>query len=148
MDVFVKQTDDELAMLEMVPGVGVREYGCLTVAIFNILKKHRRVKGSFNTFLNALKENDVYTKNGLLRWLPVKLICGLEHRIMQKNDGFRTDDSYEYIVQVPYKDTGHFCEVYYVSKDGLIIYRDSYDGELKEITRSKCLSVRELKLVL
>jgi hypothetical protein len=147
MDAFVKQTDNELAMLEMVPGVGVREYGCLTVAIFNILKKHRRVKGTFNAFLNALKENDVYTKNGLLRWLPVKLICGLEHRIMQKNDGFRTEDRYEYIVQVPYKDTGHFCEVYYVSKDGLIIYRDSYDGELKEITRSKCLSVRELKLL-
>jgi hypothetical protein len=134
-------------MVELVSGVGVREYGCLTVAIFNILKKHRRVKGSFNTFLKALKENDVYTKNGLLRWLPVKLICGLEHRIMQKNDGFRTEDRYEYIVQVPYKDTGHFCEVYYVSKDGLIIYRDSYDGELKEITRSKCLSVRELKLL-
>lgn len=147
MDVFVKQTDNELAMLELVPGVGVREYGCLTVAIFNILKKHRRVKSSFNAFLTALKENGGYTKNGLLRWLPIKLICGLEHRIMQKNDGFRTEDRYEYIVQVPYKDTGHFCEVYYVSKDGLIIYRDSYDGELKEITRSKCLSVRELKLL-
>jgi hypothetical protein len=147
MDVFVKQKDDELAMLEMVPGVGVREYGCLTVAIFNILKRHRRVKGTFNAFLNALKENKAYTHDGLLMWEPVKLICGIEHRILPKNGEFRADDRYEYIVQVPYKDTGHFCEVYYVSKDGLIIYRDSYDGELKEITRSKCLTVRELRLM-
>lgn len=146
MDIFVKQKDGELAVLEMVPGVSVREYGCLTVAIFNILKKHRRVKGSFNTFLNALKENGAYTKNGLLLWAPAKLICGIDHRILPKNEGFKAEDKFEYIVQVPYKDTGHFCEVYYVAKDGLIIYRDSYDGELKEILRSRCLSVREIIL--
>lgn len=143
----VKQIDDGMQYLELVPGVTVQEYGCLTVAIFNILQKHGRGKMGFTAFLKAIKEAGGYTKEGLLKWDAVKLVCGLEHRMMKKSDGFRPEDMYEYIVQVPYKDTGHFCEVQYVSKSGLIIYKDSYDGEMKEIDRRRCLSVRELKFI-
>lgn len=143
----VKQTDAGMELLELVPGITVRNYGCLTVAIFNILQKHGRVKGGFNDFLEAIKNAGGYTKEGLLKWDTVKLVCGLEHRMMKPPDGFRPDDCFEYIVQVPYKNTGHFCEVKYISKSGLIIYADSYDGEMKEIEHRRCLSVRELTLV-
>lgn len=143
----VKQTDSEIGLLELVPGISVRDYGCLTVAIFNILQKHGRCKFGFNEYLSALKNAGGYTKDGLLKWDVVKLVCGLTHRMMKPSDGFRPEDCYEYIVQVPYKNTGHFCEVKYISKSGLIIYADSYDGEMKEIERRRCLSVRELTLI-
>ena len=143
----VNQIDPQMTGLDLAPGVSVRDYGCLTVALFNILKKHRRIKSDFRSFLGELKKNHCYTRQGLLMWEPFKLVCGVNHRILPKNEGFKTEDKFEYIVQVPYKDTGHFCEVYYVAKDGLIIYRDSYDGELKEILRGRCLSVREITLL-
>lgn len=143
----IKQTDEEVAGLDLVPGVSVRDYGCLTVALYNILAKHGRVKDGFNAFLTALKNAGGYTKNGLLKWDAVKLVCGLEHRIMARSDDFSPDDKYEYVIQIPYKDTGHFCEILYISKKGLLIYRDSYDGGIKEIERHRCLSVRELKFI-
>lgn len=143
----VKQNDSGMEFLELVPGISVRDYGCLTVAIFNILQKHGRFKRGFNDYLNALKTAGGYTKEGLLKWDAVKVVCGLEHRMMKQSDGFRPEDRFEYIVQVPYKNTVHFCEVKYISKSGLIIYADSYDGEMKEIERRRCLSVRELTFI-
>ncbi|MCH5149247.1 MAG: hypothetical protein J1G30_01160 [Spirochaetales bacterium] len=143
----VKQTDSEIGFLELVPGVSVRDYGCLTIALFNILQKHERCKSGFTDFLNAIKTAGGYTKEGLLRWDAVKVVCGMEHRMMKLSDSFRSEDRYEYIVQIPYKSTGHFCEVKYISKSGLIIYADSYDGVMKEIERRSCLSVRELMFI-
>lgn len=143
----VRQIDNGMQMLELADGITVKDFGCLTVAIFNILLKHKRVKNDFNAFLTDIKKNGGYTKNGLLKWDAVKLCCGMSHRILPIGEAMKADDAYEYVVQIPYKDTGHFCEVLYVSKSGLIIYRDSYDGELRETRRAACLSIRELKLL-
>lgn len=140
----LKQIDFDKDKPEIVPNVSIHDYGCLTISIFNILKRHEICTKEFTDFLNLIKTVGGYTKEGLLKWDIIKLLFGVEHRKIKKTDDFKFEDNIEYIVQVPYKETGHFCEVKGIKESNTIVYIDTYDGKTKEINRNDCISIREL----
>jgi len=125
----------------------IKKYGCLLIACNNIINEYGKIfitPKKIDTYLDLHKG---YTKGGYILWSVLeKKYCFKHKKIMPSNFDsivFSNRDNIFWIVQVNYKDTGHFCQVVSVAGD-IIVYFDSYDGEERTVYKKNCLSIREL----
>ena len=142
------QTDERWGELEQAPGVKVKDYGCLITALANILvcfsEFYYITPGVLFSFLQGSKG---FTSEGWVVWQPILNYFSAKYKKYTKETykdlSFSNSDKIWYIVQVKYKNTGHFCMVTGF-KNGVVEYYDSYDGKTKYEKLDNCISIREL----
>lgn len=138
------QTTKKIENLEFIPGLFISDTNCLSVVLFHILKGRKKTSDNFKKYLNTIKKAGSISENGNLIWHPVETLFQFSHRKLNSDEKIQWNKNLSYLVQVPYKNTGHFCEILDV-KDNLIWYFDTCDNKIKNIQRERCISIRELK---
>jgi hypothetical protein len=140
---FERQTDLAWAEMEIVRGVPIKDYGCLLVCLSNIIRSEISYKKHFtpNVVLAVLRVIKSFTENGLLLWASAEKVFNFKHRNLGKTF---TDRGNYYILQVPYRNTGHFVNLLEVDNNNYMYY-DVYDGIKKSISRNAIISIREIE---
>jgi len=138
------QNDIKWKSFEMTKNVTVGEFGCLLTSICNILV----ILGyDFNplTLAKKLQENKGFDNQGNILWNVINNLFGLkENKYLPSSKILWSNlKNINYIVQLFYKNTGHFCNVLSVSGD-IITYHDSFDDKTKQIDIKRVISIREV----
>lgn len=138
------QNDIKWKDYEISKCITIGEFGCLLTSICNILV----ILGFDYTPLTLSKkfqENNGFDKQGNLIWNVVNKLFGLkENKYMPSSKiSWSNLKNVNYIVQLFYKRTGHFCNVISVYKN-IIKYHDTYDGLIKSIDINGIISIREI----
>jgi hypothetical protein len=124
------QTDPKWAHIEYVKGVTIGQYGCLITSLTNILCGQSLGYNDYLTpavFVELCQNNNCFDSYGNLLWQPVEKFFLFKHSRVKQ---IFVDQGVHFIIQVPFQNTGHFCNV--ISRNtNEIKYFDVYDGKVK-----------------
>jgi hypothetical protein len=136
------QSDIRWKDFEIVKGATIGDFGCLLTAITNCLNEYKYEYTPL-TLCKELQTNGGFDKDGCILWDILTKLFGVKHTKFKFPDKPVLENVHNifYIVQVVYKNTGHFCQIIR-SRESLITYFDSYTG--KEIVTDTFLSIRKL----
>lgn len=143
-----KQTDEKWNNIEMVKGVTIGEYGCLLVSLTNALCN---ISDGYNNHLTPESLNEILQNNlcydsiGQIYWRYFEKFFFCKHTNLGKKVPSMADDNSQYIVQVPYKNTGHFCNITSITRDHTINYFDVWDGVEKSMSKDAVWSIRQIQ---
>ena len=130
----------------MVQGVTIGRYGCLIVSIANAVTSDNPKYGEYMTpdMVNMIiQNNNGYTEKGLVIWSVIEKFFFFKHKNIGQLKPDFSDDK-QYIVHMPFENTGHFCNLINLQGEEYI-YFDVWDGKQKKIKRSDIISCRALK---
>ena len=137
------QPDSRWKDYQITKDVTIGKYGCLLTTLCNILNI---LNYNFfpDTLADRLKEENGFTAAGFIIWEAIFRVFGIKHtKLFDISKTKFSDDPLKFwIVQVPYKNTGHFCQI--IKAEGSdIYYFDVYTGKEKKLI--KYISIRELE---
>ena len=141
------QSDKRWKDYELVQGdkeTTIGKIGCLHTTICNFLNQYKYSHTPL-TLAKLLQENGGYDKNGFIIWSVIEKLFNMKQRkfIFPDKPLFKNMYNEFYAIQVPYQETGHFCEVLKTNgKD--ITYFDTYTGET--LTTNSYISIRLLHI--
>ena len=139
------QTDPQWRDTEMTKGITIGQYGCLLVSLSNCVRqssigyREHMNPAALNTIL---QNNGGFTPQGLIIWSVLEKFFFCQHTNIMKRKPIFASNIHN-IIQIPYMDTGHFCNLLDVSDHGYI-YFDVYDGIEKTIDKSRIVSTRQI----
>lgn len=143
------QTDPRWGSIDMINQIKIKDSGCLNTSVVNALRDYSTDYREYMTPLRLdsfLDRVNGYTREGSIIWAPLEKFFHFTHERFitpHAKPTFSNDPKKYWIVQVPYKNTGHFCNVLSVHNDS-ITYFDVYDGVVKAIEWQKTISIRQL----
>lgn len=135
------QTDYRWKDVEMTAGLKIGGAGCLLTSCSNIFCDFFNIPDMTPRFLDDfLDKNKGYTPEGYIIWSILENKFKFKH---YKYNNFIPDFRVGryFIVQVPFKNTGHFCNVL-SENNNAITYFDVFDGQEKRIELNKTVSIR------
>jgi len=141
------QTDPRWGAVDMINQILIRDSGCLLTSIVNILRDYSDELKAYTPLQldSFLDKKNGYTRGGLIIWDVLEKFFKFKHQAYitpHAKPVFSNDKKKYWVVQIPYKATGHFCNVIADVGDE-IIYFDVYDGKTKNINIKDTISIRE-----
>jgi hypothetical protein len=117
--------------------------GCLVTTLTNIVNYRYNVFWTPLDLLSILQKCGGIDEEGLVHWLPAGKVLGFNYFANQRNS-FSTKPDLFWVVQMPYKSTGHFCMLWQAVGDN-ISYHDPYTGQFEQAPIDRAISIRELQ---